>query len=141
MKKPSEPKERAALLEGVLADEDWQALNLALKQDALAVLGARKRQRRWFGQAATLGAIALGFAVVVWSSRRPGQDMVLKPGPSSSAATAGPMAQFISEQEMLALFPAGSCVLAEIDGKKQLVFFDPQEAKHGFELPLTGHGL
>ncbi len=31
-----------------------------------------------------------------------------------------------SDEELLALFPRGSCILAEIDGRKELVFLDPK---------------
>jgi hypothetical protein len=35
---------------------------------------------------------------------------------------------------MLAMFPAGSCVVAEINGQKELVFFDAKKAEEGFVL-------
>jgi hypothetical protein len=50
-------------------------------------------------------------------------------GPPSSRAA---KAQFISEEEMLAMFPPGSCVVAEINGQKELVFFDATKAREGF---------
>jgi hypothetical protein len=33
---------------------------------------------------------------------------------------------YLTDGELLALFPEGSCFLAEVDGKKKLVFFDPE---------------
>jgi hypothetical protein len=32
--------------------------------------------------------------------------------------------QFLTDEEVLASFPKGSCILAEIDGQKELVFLD-----------------
>jgi len=43
----------------------------------------------------------------------------------------------ISEQQMLAMFPPGSCLLAEIDGKKRLVFLDQKLATEGFPAVST----
>jgi hypothetical protein len=43
--------------------------------------------------------------------------------------------KIITEEQMLAIFPAGSCLLAEINGEKQLVFLDPKVASEGFPLP------
>ena len=40
---------------------------------------------------------------------------------------------YISEEQMLAMFPKGSCVLAEINGEKQLVVFQGKEAVAGTE--------
>jgi hypothetical protein len=53
--------------------------------------------------------------------------------PARPAAIA-PGARSISEEEMLALFPAGSCVIAEVNGQKRLIFFDAGQAERGFEV-------
>ena len=33
---------------------------------------------------------------------------------------------YLTDDELLALFPEGSCFLAEVDGKKEQVFLDPE---------------
>jgi hypothetical protein len=32
----------------------------------------------------------------------------------------------LTDAELVAAFPKGSCFIAEVDGKKELVFFDPK---------------
>ena len=39
--------------------------------------------------------------------------------------------QLLSDKELVSLFPKGSCVIAEINGRKELVFFDPQIEANG----------
>src|SRR5215204_2878245 len=120
------------LLDSVLADESWQALKVTLKSEALAVLAARKSRRRWVFRGTNIAAIAFGLAMVVWLWPARQRQVTAASAPSSSAS--GAHAKFISEQDMLALFPPGSCVLAEVDGEKKLVFFDRQKAELGFDL-------
>lgn len=53
--------------------------------------------------------------------------MALPGEPEKAAAPAaapdeGP--QYISEEELLAMFPQGSCTIAEVNGQKELIFFD-----------------
>ena len=123
------------LLDAVLADENWDALNRTLRDRALQVLEARRRQRRRLFQGAQVIAVTLlsVIAAVTWlnAGSRP------KPASVASVGVLAPVvaeahAQFVSEEQMLALFPKGSCVLAEVDGQKQLVFFDGREAQEGF---------
>jgi hypothetical protein len=50
--------------------------------------------------------------------------MVVKTAESPAARPEN--GKYLTDDELLALFPAGSCFLAEVDGKKKLVFFDPE---------------
>jgi hypothetical protein len=128
------PESNDVLLNAVLADEAWQALNSSLKRQALAAIGAHRRRQRlrlWTGGAACAALLLIG----VGSWLRP-----TAPGSAPIAQTSGQPAasrtevQFISEEEMLAMFPPGSCVVAEINGRKELVFFDAKKAEEGFAL-------
>lgn len=124
-----------ALLNAALGDEDWQALSNSVKLKALAVMGAERRKRRvrgWLGSAACAAALLIGVGWWLRPSLPSTVDVARRP---TSSAPAAAEVQFISEQQMLALFPAGSCVLAEVDGQKELVFFDAQKAREGFVLP------
>jgi len=132
MKNDREPNEIDGLLNAVLADDDWHALNRSLKNEALAAIGAAKRRRRlrhWLGQAACVAVLLVGagwWLLPPAPSHGPVATMSIQP------ASPGAEEQFISEDEMLAMFPAGSCVVAEIDGQKTLVFFDAKKAEEGF---------
>ena len=134
MKNVRESNDVDNLVDAVLADDDWHALNSSLKREALATIGAARRRRclrLWTGRMACAAALLIG---VVWWLRPP------TPGPapvaSSSGIPAAPAAgiQYISEEEMLAMFPPGSCVVAEVNGQKELVFFDAKKAGEGFAL-------
>jgi len=49
---------------------------------------------------------------------------------TSASADPAPV-RHITEAQMLALFPKGSCLIAEINGQEQLVFFDHQIETQG----------
>jgi len=134
MKNVRESDGNEALLNAALGDEDWHALSASVKRKALAVMGAERRKRRlrlWMGQAACAAVLLVG---VGWWLRPslPSAAGVARRSISSAPAAGGD--QFITEQQMLAMFPSGSCVLAEVDGQKELVFFDAQKAQEGFVL-------
>ncbi len=130
MKNVRDPNGVDALLDAVLADDDWQALNSSLKRDALTTIGVARRRRRlrlWVGRTAcaVVLLVGAGWGLLPLASLRP-------PVAATSASSSGPRVPFISEDEMLAMFPAGSCVIAEVNGRKELVFFDAQKAAEGF---------
>jgi hypothetical protein len=132
MKKDREPNEVDELLNAVLSDDDWRALNCSLKREALAAIGVARRRRRfmvWMGQAACAAALLTG---VGWWSRPVDPVSVPVVKTSAKPAPARTHKQFISEEEMLAMFPPGSCLVAEVNGQKTLVFFDAKKAEEGF---------
>jgi len=132
MKKDREPNDVDGLLNAVLTDDDWRALNFSLRREALAAVGAARRRRRLL---LCLGQVACAAALLIGAGRwllpaTPGNVPVPETsGRSVSARTEGP---FISEEEMLAMFPPGSCVVAEVNGQKTLLFFDAKKAEEGF---------
>ena len=72
------------------------------------------------------------------AANTPAADLAVVPAnglpvkPESGAAAApdkGP--QYISEEELLAMFPKGSCTIAEVNGQKELIFFDQKVEKEG----------
>ena len=125
------------LLNAVLADEAWHALNSSLKREALAAIGAQRRRHRlqlWTGGVACAALLLIG---VGWWLRPAAPSPAPVARTSGQPASPGAELQFISEEEMLAMFPPGSCVVAEVNGRKELVFFDAKKAEEGFV--LAGH--
>jgi len=128
MKTNPDPENEDALLEAVLRDDGWQAANAAGKAAALSVFQARQRVRRlarWGGGAAVLAVVAV--CAARWLAgpvaEAPPRLAVIQP----EAPPAQPeKAKYLTDGELIALFPPGSCFLAEVDGQKKLVFFDPQ---------------
>src|SRR5205814_1275123 len=101
------------LLNAVLADEGWQALSSSLKREALAALGAERRKRHVqfrMGQAACVAMLIVGLAWWVRPLTQRPHSMAQSAGPPASPGTGN---QFVSEEQMLAMFPRGSCVVAE----------------------------
>jgi hypothetical protein len=124
------------MLDAVLTDERWQTVSEDLKHQALGALrhARQRRQLRMQISQAIFALILLG-SLAWWfhSPASKSKSVVSQTAdaipPVSSAASQGP---FVSEEEMLAMFPPGSCVLAEVDGRKELVFFDVEAARKGF---------
>ena len=126
MKTNPDPDPEDALLEAVLRDDRWQAANAAGKAQALGVFCARQRLRsrtRWAGGLAAL-ALAAACGAHWWAGSAPpaaprlADKAPARPVPAKKAVC-------LTDSQLLALFPEGSCFLAEVDGKKRLVFFDP----------------
>ncbi len=126
MRTEPDPEREDALLNAVLGDETWQAVSTAFKAEALRTYRVRQRVRRlsrWAGSVAGLAALVAG--VAHWSSRPPAT-----PRPITMAHINTPrppaISRHLTDAELVAAFPKGSCFVAEVDGKKELVFFDPQ---------------
>jgi hypothetical protein len=136
MKNPNELNDAQALLDAVLGDPGWQEWNSSLRQRSAVKVSATRRMRRIRLHLAQAAGAALALGAVwwaPWTQTRTQMATAINSAPTLIA----PDPQFISEQQMLTLFPAGSCVIAEVNGQKELVFFDAQKAAAGFELSKT----
>ena len=125
MKTNPDPNHEDPLLDAVLRDDGWQAAHAAGKAAALGVFQARQRLRRWTRLAGSLAALAVAVACAAhWLATPTGQNprqyaiQTTPPKPEKSI--------YLTDAQLLALFPEGSCFLAEVDGRKKLVFLDPQ---------------
>jgi hypothetical protein len=121
-----DPEPDDALLDATLQDEHWQTANAAFKAQALRTFRARQRVRRltrWVGGMAALAGLTV--AVVHWSG-----SPAAPPRHIAVAHVEVPKApdkiRHLTDAELVAAFPKGSCFIAEVDGKKQLVFLDPK---------------
>ena len=133
MKNGRNPNDGDGLLDAVLVDAEWQALDGALKGEALAVIGTVRRQRRLrLAMAQMASAAAVLLAAVCWL--RSPEDHGRAPATGALGPSARPDTGdiFVTEEQMLAMFPARSCAVVEVDGQKELVFFDAQDARDGF---------
>src|SRR6266567_3179067 len=112
------------LLNAVLQDESWQTTNAACKTEVLGAFRARQRVRRltlWTVCLVTLAAVvACG---VYWLSLPEAAPPPMAKNPPEAPGESG-KPRYLTDDELVASFPEGSCFLAEIDGKKQLVFLD-----------------
>ncbi len=126
MRTDPDPASEEPLLNAVLGDETWQAVSTAFKAEALRTYRARQRLRRltrWGGSVAGLAVLVAG--VAHWSSRPPAA-----PRPTMMAHTEVPKppasSRRLTDAELIAAFPKGSCFVAEVDGRKELIFLDPK---------------
>jgi hypothetical protein len=122
------PEREDPLLNAVLKDEFWQTTDAACKTEALAAFRARQRVRRlgrWTGC-----VVALAVAVVsgvFWFAHPVGVPVLPRMATKPSETPREPgKPRYLTDDELVASFPEGSCFLAEIDGQKKLVFLDPE---------------
>jgi len=140
MKTNPDPDNEDALLEAVLRDDAWHSANAAGKAGALRIFQARQRVRRWTRWGGGLAVLAVAAACaahwlagpVAEAPRRlalkpPGAPPVKPEATAKAEESVKPKGTMnLTDDELIALFPPGSCFLAEVDGKKKLVFFDPE---------------
>jgi hypothetical protein len=127
MKTNPDPERDDALLEAVLRDENWQSADAAFKAEAVGTFRARQRLSRltrWTGGLTVSAAILAGAAY--WMNR-PTSGLSPQTLAQRSAAPKAPdTSRFLTDQQLLASFPEGSCFIAEVEGRKELVFLDPK---------------
>jgi len=109
----------------MLHDESWQTASAGFKAEALRTFRARQRVRRltrWVGSVAVLAAVTAG--VVHWSGRptEPPRQVAMA---HADLPKAPEKSRRLTDAELVAAFPKGSCFIAEVDGKKELIFLDP----------------
>jgi hypothetical protein len=112
------------LLDALLRDEEWQAASTAMKSRALATFQARHRARRlarWGLGAGVCAAVLAG--ATYWSGHTPVSRPTALSYPEAPKRVNA--TRYLTDEELLASFPKGSCFLAEVDGKKELIFVDP----------------
>jgi hypothetical protein len=121
----ADPERDDALLDAMLQDENWQTASAAFKAEALRTFRVRQRIRwltRWAGSVAVLAAVIAGAAH--WFGPR-----ATAPRPIMVAHIEVPKApdqpRHLTDAELVAAFPRGSCFIAEVDGQKELIFFNP----------------
>jgi hypothetical protein len=126
-----DPEEGDTLLDAVLGDEGWQDASTTFKQQALETFHAHQRMRaltRWAGSVAVLAAVV---ACGIHWLRMPATPQHRVMVASAIVPNPAPEPRRLTDAELVASFPKGSCFIAEIDGKKQLIFVDPK-AEHAY---------
>jgi hypothetical protein len=125
MKTVPDPDKDGALLEAVLRDEQWQAASASARREAVACLQTRRRRRQIGQWACGVVAATCLIACPIWLARPGG-----KHAPPALANETVPVPEHrstnLSDGQLLAMFPKGSCVIAEVNGRKELVFLDKE---------------
>jgi len=128
MKNNPERRPKDLLLDALLRDEEWETTSTAMKSRALETFRARQQARalvRWtFGAVACAAVIAVIAGVTHWSSNTAGSRPVATMASSPATPSRASAPRYLTDKELLASFPKGSCFLAEVDGKEELIFVD-----------------
>jgi hypothetical protein len=110
-----------------------------------AGLAALRRRRRWRMARVAIGSAAVA-ACLLFIMRGPrneheGKSQIAPPSLATSASAAAlpdvsfpdvpPAVQELDDDELLRQFPPGTCTIAEVDGRKMLVFLG-EEARAKF---------
>ena len=127
MKMYPDPEADDALLDALLRDDDWRAASADFKAGAVRTLRRRRRVRWLVRSAGGAAALAAVLALVAHWPARP----VPATRPLTIARAEAPQPQRqasrrLTDAQLLAAFPRGTCFIAEVDGKKELVFLDPR---------------
>jgi hypothetical protein len=110
-------------LEAAIADETFSSFAASLQQAGIRAV-RRRRHVRQIQIAMAQAACVIGVSALFWFGYSKPQRVA---NTNLSIAPAKPPAvstRYITEDQMLAMFPNGSCVLAEVNGRKELVFLD-----------------
>ena len=119
-----DPEEANALLEDMLRDEQWQAASAAIKAEALSILRTRRTKRILTRLGGVLAVIAfLGVSAGHWLRRQETDQRQIAALPRSNPNAVEKLRP-LTDAELVGAFPEGSCFIAEVDGKKELIFFD-----------------
>jgi DNA polymerase III alpha subunit (gram-positive type) len=114
------------LLDAVLADDDWNSCSTQIQQAGLTSLRARKKARARLEFGTHVGLSIFAAVVCVWTFVGRDNDikreMVAISNASVAQSAPSPDSHYITEEQMLKMFPEGSCLVAEVNGEKQLVF-------------------
>lgn len=124
--------EEDILLNTALAGDDWHTLNAGLKHRTLRAF-RRRRLLRTSVRATLASAALIAFIGYAWRVQHPPMPPLTAALPQAPAPVQpAPGIPQLTDAQMLALFPKGSCAIAEIDGQKRLIFFDQKQADQGF---------
>ncbi len=122
MNRKIDPGEKL-ILDGLLRDEEWQSGNACVKAGALRAFQAHRRNQRLAKCVLGLACVAvLAAAALRWNSHTT-QPLAHQIAPRPAAV--GNTPTYMSDAELLAAFPKGSCFLADVGGHKELIFIDP----------------
>ena len=135
------------------SDEKRRLLNEVFRTDSIDLFGGQLKERAWAefrrarfmrrialisGAAAAVTALVAGGLLFRASERNKTRDFATMPvrteskRPTAVEAKAPANDATLTDEQLLAFFPADSCFIAEVDGRKILVFRDAELRKKYF---------
>jgi hypothetical protein len=128
------PEEHQRLLKAILAEEDASDFQQTSLEHGLTLLGRQRRRRYLMRSGALVAVLCLAtLELVKWHSteHRDGPNPQLS---STTQPAIVPQVKFISDDELLALFPNRPVALIGKPGQQRLVFLDQT---HGTPAPSS----
>jgi hypothetical protein len=135
-----DPEGEDRLLKNVLGDKTGPPGGAALKAQVLAAFRARQSLRRLTRWAAGVAAAAAAITCLVYwagSPLPPRMSLVQNPSQPPGALA---RSSFLTDAQLLASFPPGSCFLAEVNGHKELIFLDGDAQRRWLARPEEQSG-
>ena len=133
MKTSRDPERPDPLLDAVLRSEQWESTEAKFKAQAMAAFETQQRVRHWTRFAASIALLAIAIAGTIYLSKPSStvqSNLALAEPPPVAPSLAESLpsgsSRFLTDEQLLASFPEGSCFIAEIDGHKELVFLNPE---------------
>lgn len=111
------------LLKDVLLDEEFRGMEAETCRRALGALGERRRKRILLksvtGTLALVAIITVSATLLDRMEQKAEKEQAVAP---QKAPTSEGGIEALTDEELLRSFPPGSCALAEVNGRKVLVF-------------------
>jgi hypothetical protein len=127
----TEQNDNPELLDTILSDDSWRDISKRSQASALGALRRRRRMRVVSSVALqsvmALAALAAALSLSKVFPRRPHAPELVMNAKTPQVDSTEAASHYISEQQMLAMLPKGSCVIAEVNGVRQIVFLDSKE--------------
>jgi hypothetical protein len=126
MRTNPDPERDDPLLDAMLQDEAWQAASASFKAEALRTFRTRQRLRRLTRWGGSVAVLAVVLASAVFWIGRPAAPLRQVTMAYAGVPKEPDKPRRLTDAELVAAFPKGSCFIAEVDGQKELVFLDPK---------------
>jgi hypothetical protein len=124
--------QKRRLLNEVFSADSLDAFSGQVKQRALAEFRRARLLRRVASISSAAAVVAVLIAFLFRGSERKTTRVTIVPaatdqGPQPALQTKSPAKDAsLTDEQLLALFPADSCFIAEVEGRKTLVFRSPE---------------
>lgn len=120
------PKNLKELLEQTVADADFKTHDAEVRRAALREFRKSNYRRKLAAISGIAAALAVTTVLLIGSLRTKHVSVAAVPleAKGSTATQSARASGSLSDEQLLAVFPPGSCYFAEVDGRKMLVFKD-----------------
>jgi len=117
-------KDLKELLEQTLTDSDFETHDAGVRRAALRAFRKNIYRRKLASISGMAAALVVTTILLIGSFRTKHASMATLPPRLAEERAAARASRSLSDDQLLAVFPPGSCYFAEVEGRKVLVFKD-----------------